>query len=138
MIRACSPEWDTKGFTWWPKMFQKLVGNSSTLVNSLENLRRVCRTVDGCASLASKDILPSVILLIQSLPYPSGCHLLTLRLRIFFSGPEQAHLKRAGLGPVPVIRFAIPGPACFVSFLSGSGPVLPNLGLAPARPHPYL
>ncbi|CAN6678426.1 unnamed protein product [Malus baccata var. baccata] len=58
------------------------VGNSSTLVNSLENLIQVCRTADGRAGLASKDILPCVILLIQSLPYPSGCHLLTLCLKL--------------------------------------------------------
>ncbi|KAM1175130.1 hypothetical protein ACFX2I_027562 [Malus domestica] len=58
------------------------VGNSSTLVNSLENLIQVCRTADGRAGLASKDILPSVIQLVQSLPYPSGCHLLTLCLKL--------------------------------------------------------
>ncbi|CAN6698112.1 unnamed protein product [Malus baccata var. baccata] len=58
------------------------VGNSSTLVNSLENLIQVCRTADGRAGLASKDILPSVIQLVQSFPYPSGCHLLTLCLKL--------------------------------------------------------
>ncbi|KAM2029375.1 hypothetical protein ACFX16_040891 [Malus domestica] len=57
-------------------------GDSSTLVNSLENLIQVCRTADGRAGLASEDILPPAIQLIQSLPYPSAHHLLTLCLKL--------------------------------------------------------
>ncbi|CAN6704269.1 unnamed protein product [Malus baccata var. baccata] len=57
-------------------------GDSSTLVNSLENLIQVCRTADGRAGLASEDILPPAIQLIQSLPYPSAHHLLTLSLKL--------------------------------------------------------
>ncbi|KAL6290129.1 hypothetical protein ACE6H2_007639 [Prunus campanulata] len=56
--------------------------NSSTLIDSLETLIQVCRTADGRADLASKSILPSVVQLIQSLPYPSGRHLLTLSLKL--------------------------------------------------------
>ncbi|XP_061997988.1 uncharacterized protein LOC133715490 isoform X2 [Rosa rugosa] len=58
------------------------VSNSSTLVKSLEDLIQVCKTADGRKDLAAKNVLPTVLQLIQSLSYPSDQHLLTLSLRL--------------------------------------------------------
>ena len=55
---------------------------SSSMEKSLEILIQVSRSAEGRADLASKDILPLVIQLIQSLPYPSGRHFLLLSLRL--------------------------------------------------------
>ncbi|PRQ54394.1 putative Ataxin-10 domain-containing protein [Rosa chinensis] len=58
------------------------VSNSSTLVKSLEDLIQACKTADGREDLATKNVLPTVLQLIQSLSYPSDQHLLTLSLRL--------------------------------------------------------
>lgn len=58
------------------------VSNSSSLVNSLENLIQVCKTSAGREDLAAKNVVPTVLQLIQSLSYPSHDHLLTLSLRL--------------------------------------------------------
>ncbi|EXB51226.1 hypothetical protein L484_019219 [Morus notabilis] len=56
--------------------------NSPTLEKSLESLIEVSRTVDGRADLASRRILPVIIQLVRSLPYPLGHQLLLLSLRL--------------------------------------------------------
>lgn len=56
--------------------------NSSTLEKSLESLIEVSRAADGRADLASRRILPIIIQLVQSLPYPSGRQFLILTFRL--------------------------------------------------------
>lgn len=56
--------------------------NSSTLESSLESLIEVSKTADSRANLASKNILNVILRLIQSLPFPSGCGLLVLSLKL--------------------------------------------------------
>ncbi|KAL6130813.1 hypothetical protein ACLB2K_069192 [Fragaria x ananassa] len=58
------------------------VSNSSNLVESMEDLIQVCKTADGREDLAAKNVLPTVIQLVQSLLYPSDHYLLTLSLRL--------------------------------------------------------
>ncbi|KAL6130484.1 hypothetical protein ACLB2K_068863 [Fragaria x ananassa] len=58
------------------------VSNSSKLVDSLEDLVQVCKTADGREDLSAKNVLPTVIQLVQSLSYPSDHYLLTLSLRL--------------------------------------------------------
>ncbi|XP_050386233.1 uncharacterized protein LOC126802627 [Argentina anserina] len=58
------------------------VSNSSNLLESLEELILVCKTDSGREDLASKNVLPTVLQLIQCLSYPSDHYLLTLSLRL--------------------------------------------------------
>ncbi|PON41222.1 Coatomer beta subunit [Parasponia andersonii] len=80
--------------------------NSSTLEKSLELLIEVSRTADGRADLASKNILPMVIQLIQSLPYPSGRQFLVLSLRLLRNlcageiSNQNLFLQKNGFGAV--------------------------------------
>lgn len=80
--------------------------NSSTLEKSLELLIEVSKTADGRADLASKQILPMVIQLIQSLPYPSGRQFLVLSLRLLRNlcageiSNQNSFLQKNGIGAV--------------------------------------
>ncbi|XP_041017564.1 ataxin-10 [Juglans microcarpa x Juglans regia] len=56
--------------------------NSYSLEEALENLIEASRTNVGRKDLASKKILSTVLQLSQSLPYPSGCDLLTSSLKL--------------------------------------------------------
>ncbi|KAJ9188401.1 hypothetical protein P3X46_003760 [Hevea brasiliensis] len=55
---------------------------SSNLKEALEILIATSRIDHGRADLASKDILPAVVQIIQSMPYPSGHQFLTLALKL--------------------------------------------------------
>lgn len=59
-----------------------VASNSSTLEKALEILTETSRTSDGRLDLASKNILPAVLLLCQNLSYPSSRHLLLLSLKL--------------------------------------------------------
>ncbi|XP_058216445.1 uncharacterized protein LOC131327350 [Rhododendron vialii] len=59
-----------------------VASNSSTLEKALEILTETSRTSDGRLDLASKNILPAVLLLCQNLSYPSCRHLLLLSLKL--------------------------------------------------------
>lgn len=56
--------------------------NSSTLQKSLEILTEASRTSHGRSELASEQVLPAVIWLIQSIPYPSGRPYLAQSIRL--------------------------------------------------------
>ncbi|KAK9266488.1 hypothetical protein L1049_021670 [Liquidambar formosana] len=56
--------------------------NLSTLDKTLEILIEASRTSNGRSDLASKNILPRVLQLIQSVSCPSGCHRLLLVLKL--------------------------------------------------------
>ncbi|XP_062090206.1 uncharacterized protein LOC133796624 [Humulus lupulus] len=80
--------------------------NSSSMEKSLELLIEVSRTADGRADLGSKHILPMVIQLIQSIPYPSGRQFLVLSLRLLRNlcageiSNQNSFLQKNGVGAV--------------------------------------
>ncbi|KAK2653753.1 hypothetical protein Ddye_013609 [Dipteronia dyeriana] len=58
------------------------VSSSSSLKETLETLAESSRTAAGRAALASVNILPTVLQLAQSIPYPSGREYLLLSLKL--------------------------------------------------------
>lgn len=83
--------------------------HSSSLEETLENLIEVSRANVGRSDLASKNILPVVLQLSQSLPYPSGRHLLLLSLKLLRNlcagevANQDAFVERNGVGVVSTI-----------------------------------
>lgn len=59
--------------------------NLSNLIEALESLIATSRTHEGRGDLASRGILPTVLNLIQSIPYPSGHEYLILCLKLLRS-----------------------------------------------------
>lgn len=87
--------------------------NLSSLRESLENLIEASRTDVGRKDLASKNILPTVLQLTHSLPYPSGRHLLILSLKLIRNlcagevSNQDAFVEKNGVGIVSnVLRAA--------------------------------
>lgn len=82
---------------------------SSSLEETLENLIEVSRANVGRSDLASKNILPVVLQLSQSLPYPPGRHLLLLSLKLLRNlcagevANQDAFVERNGVGVVSTI-----------------------------------
>ncbi|XP_042968508.1 ataxin-10 [Carya illinoinensis] len=88
--------------------------NSYSLEEALENLIKASRTDVGRKDLASKKILSTVLQLSQSLPYPSGCHLLTSSLKLLRNlcageiANQDAFIEQNGVDVVStVLRSAV-------------------------------
>jgi hypothetical protein len=87
--------------------------NLSSLEEALENLIEASRTDVGRKDLASKNILPTVLQLAHSLPYPSGHHLLISSLKLIRNlcagevANQDVFIERNGVGVVSnVLRSA--------------------------------
>lgn len=82
------------------------ISNSSSLKEALEILIESSKTTVGRSDLASKNILPQVLQLIQSIPHTSGCHypLLSLKLLRNLSAGEitnqNSFIEQTGAGIV--------------------------------------
>lgn len=89
-------------------IFQPLFSfsNSSSLKKTLENLVETSRTAIGRRELSSKNILLTVLRLIQSLPYPSGHQLLIPSLKLLRNlcageiANQNSFIEQNGVGVV--------------------------------------
>ncbi|WCJ18719.1 ARM repeat superfamily protein [Euphorbia peplus] len=83
--------------------------NFSNLREALESLIAASRIKDGRADLASKGILPIVVNLIQSIPYPSGHEYLMLGLKLLRNlcageiSNQNLFLELDGAGMISVV-----------------------------------